>query len=72
MNSLGKKQTAVEYILSEIFDNPKYYGAYAKEIAIAELMFNTQIAHAHCEGAISGHLNLGITPKQYLEENYGK
>lgn len=29
-----------------------------------------QIQHAQCEGAISGSLDLKITPKQYYEQKY--
>jgi hypothetical protein len=29
-----------------------------------------QMKHAHCEGAISGLLDLKITPKQYYEQKY--
>jgi hypothetical protein len=31
-----------------------------------------QMKHAHCEGAISGLLDLKITPKQYYEQKYVK
>jgi hypothetical protein len=31
-----------------------------------------QMKHAHCEGAISGLLDLKITPKQYYEQKYGE
>ena len=30
-----------------------------------------QLEHAQCEGAISGALDLRITPKQYYNETYG-
>jgi hypothetical protein len=30
-----------------------------------------QLEHAQCEGAISGALDLRITPEQYYNETYG-
>ena len=60
-------QMMYDYLMAHEYTIPMSLIIKCKELTRIEKL---QLEHAQCEGAISGALDLRITPEQFYKQNY--
>lgn len=65
------KQTAVEWLVHWISDNPEHtLEMYIEAIQQANKIFEKQISHSYTQGKLDNHCNIDKYPNDYYNETF--